>query len=160
MAKAMTKSQMLSTLADQTGLAKKDVANVVDTLVQMAYQHAKEGFTVPGLGKLVLQKRKARMGRNPATGESIRIPAKTVLKFRIAKAAKDAVAGGAPKKAAKKTTAKKAVKKTTARKAAKKTTKKAAKKTTKKAAKKTTKKATKKTAKKVKKATKKAGKRR
>ena len=160
MAKAMTKSQMLSTLADQTGLAKKDVANVVDTLVQMAYQHAKEGFTVPGLGKLVLQKRKARMGRNPATGESIRIPAKTVLKFRIAKAAKDAVAGGAPKNAAKKTTAKKAVKKTTARKAAKKTTKKAAKKTTKKAAKKTTKKATKKTAKKVKKATKKAGKRR
>ena len=91
MAKAMTKSQMLSSLADQTGLAKKEVANVVDTLVQMAYQHAKEGFTIPGLGKLVLQKRKARMGRNPATGESIKIPAKTVVKARIAKQLKDAV---------------------------------------------------------------------
>ncbi len=174
MAKAMTKSQMLSNLADQTGLSKKDVANVVDTLVQMAYQHAKEGFTIPGLGKLVLQKRKARMGRNPATGEAIRIPAKTVLKFRIAKAAKDAVAGGAPKKAAKKKTARKSAKKTTARKAAKKktakktktaakkkTTKKKTAKKAKKAPKKTAKKAPKKTAKKkTAKKTKKSGKRR
>jgi len=59
--------------------------------VQMAYKQAKNGFTIPGLGKLVLVNRKARMGRNPATGETIRIPAKRVLKFRIAKAAKDAV---------------------------------------------------------------------
>jgi DNA-binding protein HU-beta len=57
----------------------------------MAYKGAKDGFTVPGLGKLVKVKRKARMGRNPATGETIKIKAKTVLKFRIAKAAKDAV---------------------------------------------------------------------
>ena len=58
-----------------------------------AYKGAKDGFTVPGLGKLLKQKRKARIGRNPATGEQIKIKAKTVLKFRIAKAAKDAVLG-------------------------------------------------------------------
>jgi DNA-binding protein HU-beta len=59
-------------------------------MVQLAYREAPNGFTIPGLGKLVLVHRKARMGRNPATGEPIHIPAKTVLKFRIAKAAKDA----------------------------------------------------------------------
>ena len=57
----------------------------------MAYKEAKVGFTIPGLGKLVVVNRKARMGRNPATGEQIKIPAKRVLKFRIAKAAKDAI---------------------------------------------------------------------
>ena len=87
----MTKSQILATLADKTGLTKRDVTAVVDELAAMAYKQAKVGFTVPGLGKLVVVKRKARMGRNPATGESIKIPAKTALKFRIAKAAKDAV---------------------------------------------------------------------
>ena len=87
----MTKSQILATLADKTGLAKRDVTAVVEELAGMAYKQAKVGFTVPGLGKLVVVKRKARMGRNPATGESIKIPAKTALKFRIAKAAKDAV---------------------------------------------------------------------
>ena len=87
----MTKSQILATLADKTGLTKRDVTAVVDELAAMAYKQAKVGFTVPGLGKLVVVKRKARMGRNPATGEAIKIPAKTVLKFRIAKAAKDAV---------------------------------------------------------------------
>lgn len=92
MAKALTKSQTMTTLAEMTGLTKKEIINVMDNLVQLAYKQAKLGFTIPGLGKLVLVKRKARMGRNPATGESIRIPAKTVLKFRIAKAAKDAVA--------------------------------------------------------------------
>ncbi|MHC4561433.1 MAG: HU family DNA-binding protein [Planctomycetota bacterium] len=90
-AKAMTKSQIMSTLAENTGLTKKQVVCVVEELVGLAYTEASKGFTVPGLGKLVKQKRKARMGRNPATGEAIRIPAKTVLKFRIAKAAKDAV---------------------------------------------------------------------
>ena len=89
--KPMTKSQILATLADKTGLTKRDVTAVVDELVALAYKQAKAGFTVPGLGKLVVVKRKARMGRNPATGESIKIPAKTALKFRIAKAAKDAV---------------------------------------------------------------------
>ena len=63
----------------------------VEALVAMAYKGAKDGFTVPGLGKLVKVRRKARKGRNPATGEQIKIPAKTVLKFRIANAAKDAV---------------------------------------------------------------------
>jgi DNA-binding protein HU-beta len=92
MAKALTKSQTMTTLAETTGLTKKDINNVLDGLVQLAYKQAKLGFTIPGLGKLVVVDRKARMGRNPATGESIRIPAKTVLKFRIAKAAKDAVA--------------------------------------------------------------------
>ena len=91
MADALTKSQTLTRLSEITDMTKKDVAGVVEALVQLAYQEAKNGFTVPGLGKLVLRRRKARMGRNPATGESIRIPAKTVLKFRIAKAAKDAV---------------------------------------------------------------------
>ncbi len=90
MAKAMTKSQIMAQLAADTGLAKKDVAAAVEALVQLAYNQAKLGFTIPGLGKLVVVKRKARMGRNPATGEAIKIPAKTVLKFRIAKAAKDA----------------------------------------------------------------------
>lgn len=91
MAKAMTKSQIMSMLADKTGLTKKEVICVVQTLVELAYTEASNGFTVPGLGKLVKRRRKARMGRNPATGEAIKIPAKTVLKFRIAKAAKDAV---------------------------------------------------------------------
>ncbi len=91
MAKAMTKSQIMTKLAEETDLPKKKVIEVVEVLVGLAYKEAKNGFTVPGLGKLVKQRRKARMGRNPATGEAIKIPAKTVLKFRIAKAAKDAV---------------------------------------------------------------------
>ena len=82
---------IMTTLADKTGLKKKDVISVMDELAQLAYNQAKLGFTIPGLGKLVVVKRKARMGRNPATGEVIKIKAKTVLKFRIAKAAKDAV---------------------------------------------------------------------
>ena len=91
MAKAMTKSQIMSTLSEQCEMTKKDVTGVLDALVQLSYKEAKNGFTVPGLGKLVVVDRKARWGRNPATGEQIRIPAKRVLKFRIAKAAKDAV---------------------------------------------------------------------
>ena len=91
MAKAMTKSQTMTKLAEVTDLPKKKVIEVVEALVDLAYKQASNGFTVPGLGKLVKQRRKARMGRNPMTGEAIKIPAKTVLKFRIAKAAKDAV---------------------------------------------------------------------
>jgi len=89
--KALTKSQIMTKLAESCDMTKKDVAGVVEVLVNLAYKEAKKGFTIPGLGKLVMVNRKARMGRNPATGESIRIPAKRVLKFRIAKAAKDAV---------------------------------------------------------------------
>ncbi len=90
-AKPMTKSQIMSTLAEKCDMTKKDVQMVIDELVSLAYKEAKKGFTIPGLGKLVVQQRKARMGRNPATGETIKIPAKKVLKFRIAKAAKDAI---------------------------------------------------------------------
>jgi DNA-binding protein HU-beta len=95
---AMTKSQTMSKLADATKLTKKQVTAVVEALVCLAYKQAKNSFTVPGLGKLVLVNRKARMGRNPATGETIKIPAKKVVKFRVAKAAKDAILGGAAKK--------------------------------------------------------------
>jgi DNA-binding protein HU-beta len=91
-AKPMTKSQITSTIAEKTDLTKKDVTAVLETLRDLAYKEAKKGFTIPGIGKLVVVKRKARMGRNPQTGEPIKIPAKTALKFRIAKAAKDAIA--------------------------------------------------------------------
>lgn len=89
----MTKSQMLSALAEKCGLSKKDVTCLMDELVGMAYKEVKKNgeFTIPGVGKLVKVNRKARMGRNPATGETIKIPAKTVVKFRVAKAAKEAV---------------------------------------------------------------------
>jgi len=89
--KPMTKTQTIATIAEETGLTKKDVTNVLDTVVELAYAQAPAGFTVPGLGKLKLVQRKARKGRNPATGAVIQIPAKKVLKFVIAKAAKDAV---------------------------------------------------------------------
>lgn len=89
----MTKSQMLSALSEKTGMSKKDVAGLMDALASMAYAEVKKNgeFVVPGFGKMVKAKRKARMGVNPATGEKIKIPAKTVVKFRLAKAAKDAV---------------------------------------------------------------------
>jgi DNA-binding protein HU-beta len=89
----MTKSELLAKLSEGTGLSKKDVTNVLDQLATMAYKEVKKGgeFVLPGFGKLVKVNRKARMGRNPATGATIKIPAKTVVKFRLAKAAKDAV---------------------------------------------------------------------
>ncbi len=89
----MTKSQIIKTLAEKTELQKKQVAGLVEELVKLAYKEAKNSFTIPGLGKLVLVNRKARMGRNPATGAAIKIPAKRVLKFRIAKVCKDTVLG-------------------------------------------------------------------
>lgn len=93
MAKALTKSQIVAGVAEATELSKKQAGAAIETLVALAYKNAKNGFTVPGLGKLVLVNRKARMGRNPATGETIQIPAKRVVKFRVAKAAKDAILG-------------------------------------------------------------------
>lgn len=92
-AKPLTKSQLISTLAEESGLNKKDVAGLLETLASLAYKNAEAGFTIPGIGKLELKNRKARQGRNPATGETIQIPAKRVLKFRVAKAAKDAILG-------------------------------------------------------------------
>ena len=93
MAKALTKSQIAATIADQNGITKKQAVEILEQLAALAYKHAKDTFTIPGLGKLVLVNRKARMGRNPATGETIQIKAKRVVKFRVAKAAKDAILG-------------------------------------------------------------------
>ena len=89
----MTKSQLFAALAEKTGLAKKDVTTLMDELVNLAYSEVKKGgiFVLPGFGKMVKANRKARMGINPATGVKIQIPAKTVVKFRLAKAAKEAV---------------------------------------------------------------------
>jgi len=89
----MTKSQLMQALADATSMSKKDVVSFMETFADMAYKEVKGNgeFIIPGIGKLVKKNRAARMGRNPATGESIHIPAKTVVKFRVAKAAKDAV---------------------------------------------------------------------
>ena len=93
MAKTLTKSQLIGTIAEKCELSKRQINEVVEQLVNLAYKEAKNSFTLPGLGKLVLVNRKARMGRNPQTGQPIKIPAKRVVKFRVAKAAKDAILG-------------------------------------------------------------------
>jgi DNA-binding protein HU-beta len=93
MAKPLTKSQIAANLAETVGITKKQAVATLQALVDLAYKNAKNSFTIPGLGKLVLVNRKARMGRNPATGEQIKIPAKRVVKFRVAKAAKDSILG-------------------------------------------------------------------
>jgi len=93
MAKALSKSQIATALADKNEISKKTAVAILEHLADLAYKNAKNSFTLPGLGKLVLVNRKARIGRNPATGEQIQIPAKRVVKFRVAKAAKDAILG-------------------------------------------------------------------
>ncbi len=90
-ARPMSKAQIAAYIAQKFDLTKKNSAMILEEIAKLAYKEAKKGFTFPGLGKLVIVKRKERMGRNPQTGEPIKIPAKTVLKFRIAKAAKQAV---------------------------------------------------------------------
>jgi DNA-binding protein HU-beta len=89
----MTKSQIVAHLAEKAGIPKKTAAAVLVELVTVATKEAKSSgqFVVPGLGKAVKANRKARTGRNPQTGEAIKIPAKTVVKFRLAKAFKEAV---------------------------------------------------------------------
>jgi len=89
----MTKSQVLNALSEKSGMSKKDVASFMETLASLAYDEVKNSgeFVLPGFGKMVKVHRKARMGVNPATGEKIQIAAKTVAKFRLAKAAKEAV---------------------------------------------------------------------
>lgn len=89
----MTKSQIADYMAQKTGLTKKATVQMLDDFAALAYREAKNVFTIPGIGKLVLANRKARMGRNPQTGEAIKIPAKRVVKFRIAKVAKDSILG-------------------------------------------------------------------
>lgn len=89
--KPMTKSQIVDHLATKTDLTKKVATQFLEELSKLAYKEAKRSFTLPGLGKLVVVNRKERIGRNPATGEQITIPARKALKFRIAKQAKDAI---------------------------------------------------------------------
>ncbi len=96
MAKTLSKSQIAASIAEAAEVSKKQAALILDHVAQLAYKNAKNSFTLPGLGKLVLVNRKARIGRNPATGEQIQIPAKKVVKFRVAKAAKDAILGKKP----------------------------------------------------------------
>ncbi len=96
-AKPITKSQLVTHMSEKLGITKKQASDFFDELANVGYKEAKKGFTIPGFGKLVLVKRKARQGRNPATGETIKIPAKTVVKFRVAKACKDAILGGSKK---------------------------------------------------------------
>ena len=93
MAKGMTKSEVLNAVAEKLGKSRKEVSEMIDALVSVAYDQTKSAgeFTIPGLGKLLKKHREARMGRNPATGEQIKIAAKKVVKFRVAKAAKEAV---------------------------------------------------------------------
>jgi len=91
--KPLTKSQIVTSLSEASGITKKQATQTMEALVALAYKNAKNSFTIPSLGKLVLANRKARKGRNPATGESIKIPAKRVLKFLVSKTAKDAILG-------------------------------------------------------------------
>ncbi|PAZ05553.1 MAG: DNA-binding protein [Opitutia bacterium AMD-G1] len=93
MSKALTKSQIASAIAEKAEISKKQAVAILEIIAGLAYKNAKNSFTLPGLGKLVLVQRKARLGRNPATGETIQIKAKKVVKFRVAKAAKDAILG-------------------------------------------------------------------
>ncbi len=91
MGSPMTKSQIVAGVAESADISKTQAKAALAGLAELAYRGAADGFTIPGIGKLVKVDRSARTGRNPATGASIQIPARTVLKFRIAKAAKDAV---------------------------------------------------------------------
>ena len=93
MAKALTKSQIAAEIAEKNNITKKQAVEILEFIAETAYKNAKNSFTIPGLGKLVLVNRAARIGRNPATGEQIKIKAKRVVKFRVAKAAKDAILG-------------------------------------------------------------------
>ncbi len=92
-AKRMTQTEIISQLADKTGMKKTDAKEFFSALAALATSEVKKNgeFTLPGFGKLVKATRKAREGRNPATGDTIKIPAKTTVKFRLGKAMKDAV---------------------------------------------------------------------
>jgi DNA-binding protein HU-beta len=91
--KPMTKSQIVGYFAKKFEVSKKAASAMIDEVAALAITETKKSgaFVIPGIGKLVKVNRKARMGRNPATGETIKIPAKTVVKMRVAKACKDAI---------------------------------------------------------------------
>ena len=93
--KRLTQTEIVGELAEKSGLKKADVKSMFDALAALAASEVKKNgeFTLPGFGKLVKATRKAREGRNPATGEPIKIAAKTTVKFRLGKAMKDAVGG-------------------------------------------------------------------
>lgn len=97
--KVMTKAQLVTRIADKAGLTKASASNILEIIANTAVTETKRNgqFVIPGIGKLVKSQRKARMGRNPQTGAAIKIPAKTVVKFRVAKACKDAVVPGKKK---------------------------------------------------------------
>jgi DNA-binding protein HU-beta len=90
-AKPMTKTKIVAALAEKCEIPKKTSVAFLEALASLAHKEARNGFTIPGIGKLVVRSYKARMGRNPQTGEAIKIPARKRLKFVVAKAAKDAV---------------------------------------------------------------------
>ena len=92
MAKMMTKTQVAAHIATKFEVTKKTGTAILEELALLASKQAKNGFVFPGVGKLVVVNRKARMGRNPQTGEAIKIKAKTTAKFYVAKAVKDAIA--------------------------------------------------------------------
>ena len=98
--KAMTQTQLIRHLAESCQLSNKVARQFMETLAATALKETKKKglFVLPGIGRLVKSKRKARKGRNPATGEAIKIPAKTVVKFRVAKAAKDSISPSRAKK--------------------------------------------------------------
>ena len=87
----MSKSKIITHISEEAEVSKKQAAAMLEALTDLAHKEAKKGFTLPGLGKLVVVNRKARMGRNPATGEAIKIPAKKTVKFKVAKPAKDSI---------------------------------------------------------------------
>lgn len=96
MAKPLTKSQLAAALADKTGITKKQASTALAVIADLAYKNAKNTFTLPGIGKLVVSNRPARkmiMRFGPKAGQEITVPAKRVVKFRVAKAAKDAILG-------------------------------------------------------------------
>ncbi len=95
MAKALTKSQLIRHLAQEADVPRKAAASMLEEIINTAIRETKNKgiFTLPGIGKLRKANRKARMGRNPQTGEAIKIPAKTVVRFRVSKACKDAIVG-------------------------------------------------------------------
>jgi DNA-binding protein HU-beta len=96
----MTQSQIVKELAGACGTPTKTAKQFMTSMAELAVRETKKNgmFVIPGVGRLVRVDRKARMGRNPATGEAIKIPAKKVVKFRVAKAVKDAIVPPKPKK--------------------------------------------------------------
>lgn len=92
-AKKMTQAQLVKELAEKSAITNKQAKQILDNYVEIAVRETKKAgmFVLPGIGKLVRVERKARIGRNPATGEKIKIAAKKVVKFRVSKSVKDAI---------------------------------------------------------------------